>query len=517
MKIKILSITKQLFWCIGLAVCTSCQNDDQNDPAPLSQEDYVTYESNLLGHMRHFGEQIRSNSSLGFDDESLKSISSSYFEGADHAAFVDAIDNSNTEPLSGSLLEKVDALNTSISDQVDHSSYLNHLDGEFQNEFDSEELLPTEKQALLNHIVHLRVATQFVNEHQDLFDTRSASGGRLASSDWWNSWGKCALSILAGAAAGGIDATDNGNSLEGKATGSLAGGLLGANAGCVNALSLEAYEFFQGIQNNPYCGGDETCNEMNIYNMYSYAFLEDVSAGYQLNDVPMPPVENLDNFQLYKSLSSGSVTITGEYDKTPSGPYIGITNGKYYSLTDCSGFVSYVMAQATADAYQEIQDNLPSSPPHRDYCPSAAQFATYDVTGSSYWEAVTDFSTIQAGDIIAWNEGDVANCPGMSGGDKDGDTGHVMIAAGPAQGPFKSQVNGESDYYTVDIYDSTVDAHLNNVRNGVKTNGDPTGVGRGTIGLIGDATLGIYQSNFYPELDNWNCHPNISVLRLKSD
>ena len=116
MKIQISTITKQLFWCICLVVFTCCQNDDQNDPTPLSQEDYATYESNLLGHMRHFGEQIRSNSALGFDDESLKSISSSYFEADDHTAFVDAIDNPTSEQLSEALQGKVDGLHAAIDD-----------------------------------------------------------------------------------------------------------------------------------------------------------------------------------------------------------------------------------------------------------------------------------------------------------------------------------------------------------------------------------------------------------------
>lgn len=185
------------------------------------------------------------------------------------------------------------------------------------------------------------------------------------------------------------------------------------------------------------------------------------------------------------------------------GPYIGKTaGGEFFSLTDCSGFVSYVTSVADKDAYNEIWTYRPDVVDHLPYCPSAAQYANYVPRTNGHWTRVlgekgeVDFSLILAGDIIAWDEDDT---------DPDGDTGHVMIAAGA------STFDSASSYYQVEIFDSTLDQHMDDVRNGKKRGDDPSGVGFGIIGLQKDGST--LQSNFFPGVDSWFTHPHITILR----
>ncbi|MDW3195112.1 MAG: hypothetical protein R8G66_22250 [Cytophagales bacterium] len=507
MRIKFSTISKHLLWCICLVVFTSCQNDDQNDPTPLSQKDYATYESNLLGHMRHFGEQIRSSSSFGFDDESLKSISSSYFEGDDHTAFVDAIDNPDTSPITGTLKDKVDNLHDAIPDHADHTSYLTYLSGELSTELVSESLSTEEKEGLLNHIVHLRVMTQFLADYQDLF-TDNPTSGRVENDEWWPSTGQCMLSAAGQQTSNSLDKTNIG---DGETTGSLTQALKSAKTSCKNnnPLFLAAFEFFGNLQTKPYCDGATTCDETNSYNMYSYAHLvSDGNGTYTPEEGKSPPVQAIDDFAVPTNIDQSSIALTFNEE----GPYVGkTTDDEYFAFTDCSGFVSYILYQTDKSAFDEIMNNLPDAESHLPYCPSAAQFASFQPLMGGSWTKVfgddgeVDFSLIQPGDIIAWDE-DL---------DHDGDTGHVMIAAGP------SRAIDTGCYYLVDIIDSTVIGHLNDDRVGIEKNNDATGVGLGTIGLKVDQ--GQLQSNFFPNntdcdggTDPWFSHPNISILRLKS-
>lgn len=506
MKNKNLFLAKLLIWCIGIGVFTSCQNDDQNDPTPLSQEDYVTYESNLLTHLRHFGEQIRNNSLLDFDDESLKSISSSYFEGDDHAAFVAAIDDPSTEQLPEILQRKVNDLHAATDDYDDHADYLSYLGDQFNLEFESTELTIEDKAKLLNHIVHLRVATQFLEEHQDLF-LSSTDGGRVADVDWWLVSGKCALKALGADVSQGVD---NVSTLDQSTTSAkVLSAMRDAKQNCNSKLFLTAFDFFVGLSTNPYCA-NTPCDETSVYNMYSYGYLNNAGIVPDNN----PPVEDLTDFPL----PSGDLDTILTNVAALEGPYIGKTaDDKHFAMTDCSGFVSYILKRTNSTAYGEIfktvQNGMNKGISHLSYCPSASQYANFDAGSSQKWSYVgsnenPDFSSIQAGDIIAWDEAP----------DDDGDTGHVMIAAGPSR---------EADngcFYLVDIFDSTLDAHLDNDRSGIKNGNDPSGVGLGTIGLkvlVGSNEL---QSNFYPTrtdcfagTDSWNTHPIITILRISSN
>jgi hypothetical protein len=479
--------------CLMVVFLWSCNNDDQNDVVSFDRDEYSTYESNLMDHMRHFGSQIRANSALDLDDESLKSISSSYFNADEHASFIATIDNPETEPLTQVLQEKFDKLHAAASEYDDHAGYLTFLRAELATELINDGLVEGDKERLLNHIIHLRVTTRFLEEYQDLFDPVTPSG-RLNNASSWLATGSCAVTVS------GSSSSVLSTAGESAAIASIATGVTQAKTDCSSEVFLAAFKFFEGIQENPYCNSTTTCDTTNIYNVYSYGYIQ---ADTIVKD-STPPVSSLSNYEL----PSGTLTMEITNGDLQQGPYIGTTSaGEYFSLTDCSGFVSYIISVADANAYQEIWDNRPLNAAHHlPYCPSAAQFASFQPKSGGLWTRIfgddgqTDFSQIRAGDIIAWDEDDT---------DPDGDTGHVMVAAGSAT------YDSTGHYYTVKIFDSTLDKHKDDVRNGKKKGNDASGVGFGIIGLR--VTVSELQSNFFPVDGNggdpWFTHPNITILR----
>lgn len=498
MKAQFLPIRKLGTWCLFIGILSSCQKeDDIGGQVPRTQDEYSAYEATLLTSLRHFGDQLQSNPGLGFDHESLTSISASFFgeNSEEHMDFVETLSSTNETAPTSFLQEKSSLLHDAISDHTDHSGYLTYLSGQFDEEFLDEATDQDEKEKLLHHIIHLKTATQFIEEHQDLFTT-SVPGGRVSSSDWWKNWGQCALNAVAESAlavAAGV--TVSAPLITGAATATLLDASDSASL-CYSQIFKTANDFVNGITSNPYVFQDS------IYNMYSYGYVVHGSDSTYLTEGKEPPVLGFDQFTM-PGFSSLNLAITND----TLGPFIGTTtDGSYFAMTDCSGFVSYIIQTTSSDALSQIMNNLPAgAESHLDYCPSAAQFANFQAPNSTYWKQIlgtngdTDFSLIQPGDIIAWDE-----LPDSG----DSDTGHVMIAA------TSSQMMSDGTY-RVEIFDSTEDAHLHDDRSGIVHGNDSTGVGAGTIGFrIMNSDL---QSNFYPGgSDPWVTHPHITILRFQN-
>ena len=258
----------------------------------------------------------------------------------------------------------------------------------------------------------------------------------------------------------------------------------------MNTLANTTTDFLKGIQNHLYT---QTVNgQTSPYNMYSYGYIQQSSGVDEVKGDDYPPVESLSNFPI-PEVANLYLNADG------AGPYIGTTGDQYFALTDCSGYVIYLIAQASQEALNELIENANSGRSHFQPWPSAAQFANY--TGGNYWTQIQkdgspDFTQIQPGDIISWDEsGDTM------------DTGHVMIAM--AQPTLQ-----DDGSFEVKISDSTILMHKDDMRNGVMKGNDPTGAGSGIIGLKIDS--GNLQSNFYPGVDSWITHPHINILRLNS-
>ena len=114
---------------------------------------------------------------------------------------------------------------------------------------------------------------------------------------------------------------------------------------------------------------------------------------------------------------------------------------------DCSGFVDYLLKQVAPDQYKQ----LPIEPGHTR--PRAEAYYEFFISlaqrPTSGWEVVRRFSDLRRGDVIAWKK--------VIAAQETGDTGHVMIVAGP---PTR-QNNGS---YRLTVYDSTKSPHDNDTR-----------------------------------------------------
>jgi len=245
--------------------------------------------------------------------------------------------------------------------------------------------------------------------------------------------------------------------------------------------------FLDGITNKPYTqdGVD--------YNIYSYVSVAKSGNHYRIQGNVNNPIESHDTFPIP---SEASISII----ENDEGPYIGTVDNsgtQYFAITDCSGFIAYIVNQNNHKAMQELVKEATKGRGHKQPWPSAAQVANYE--GGTYWtqvlndKKVIDFELIKAGDIIAWDSE-----PGAK------DTGHVMIA-------IEDAVKQDNGSYQVKVCDSTALSHQDDQRKGVKG----TGVGAGIIGLrTKEAQL---QSNFNPASDYpWKTHPHINILRLKN-
>lgn len=118
--------------------------------------------------------------------------------------------------------------------------------------------------------------------------------------------------------------------------------------------------------------------------------------------------------------------------------------GKYIVDTDCSGWISYLLGGSAPNNYSgfysffvNYMGNFKKNNPgyqSGDKYPQAFVFAAgfkqlqTQPNAIPGFAAVTDLRTVQKGDIIAWCG--TTFCNGQA---SSGDTGHVMLAVGPAQ------------------------------------------------------------------------------------
>ncbi len=138
-------------------------------------------------------------------------------------------------------------------------------------------------------------------------------------------------------------------------------------------------------------------------------------------------------------------------------------------VTDCSGFVNFVVRDAAPVSYGALRRARHTARP------TSGDYALGLRGRVPTWSRVLRVADVRAGDVIAWTR------PAGSR------AGHVMVVADVAH-----KVGARR--WTLAIVDSTsvphgrTDTRRRDRRNGPSsTNGRPSGVGRGTIGLVVDA------------------------------
>ncbi|HAA18903.1 MAG TPA: hypothetical protein DCP28_09110 [Cytophagales bacterium] len=210
----------------------------------------------------------------------------------------------------------------------------------------------------------------------------------------------------------------------------------------ISSLTHLAQTLCQGVQNNPltvsYVG--ENREESAPLSWYSYAYwYPDAAGNLQIANTNYSQHSN--NLPLqYLSLPASIMTPP----VTAGAPIVGVTqDGQYAAVTDCSGFVSYLVQQAAPLAYQAIPRL--ADPRHRQPWPSALDYA--NLTQADHWQSIlriteptpqASLDVIQAGDIIAYS---LPNSP---------DTGHIMIATDTPKAPVTAQARVFRNLITAD-------------------------------------------------------------------
>eukprot|EP00629_Pelagomonadales_sp_RCC1024_P016642 CAMPEP_0119293664 /NCGR_PEP_ID=MMETSP1329-20130426/46488_1 /TAXON_ID=114041 /ORGANISM="Genus nov. species nov., Strain RCC1024" /LENGTH=151 /DNA_ID=CAMNT_0007294537 /DNA_START=46 /DNA_END=498 /DNA_ORIENTATION=- len=145
-----------------------------------------------------------------------------------------------------------------------------------------------------------------------------------------------------------------------------------------NSIFESISTFLSGINTSPYT------NQGVEYNMYSYASLQQSGYNYQILGDINDPLESGDSFPV----PDGFVTSLSEGN---GAPYIGTVEDsgtKYIALTDCSGYIIYIIAQANQDAMTELVQGAVIGRGHMQPWPSAAQIAQYH--GGYNWRRIID-------------------------------------------------------------------------------------------------------------------------------
>jgi hypothetical protein len=180
---------------------------------------------------------------------------------------------------------------------------------------------------------------------------------------------------------------------------------------------------------------------------------------------------------------------------------------------DCSGFVSYLLSQEAPKQYESII----ALQPKRDY-PQAKSYVRFFQSLSSDaptggWLGVKSYRDLRRGDIIAW-----AKPPAPEqAGKRRGNTGHVMIASGPAGTPETTNVDGQPvRFVPVAVIDCSSVNHFRPEVLPPQTNQDHRdGLGMGTVRLIvddNDNVIGYWEGTYSNESQVAIHHPTYSDL-----
>ena len=163
---------------------------------------------------------------------------------------------------------------------------------------------------------------------------------------------------------------------------------------------------------------------------------------------------------------------------------------------DCSGFVSYVLAQVAPAHLKLIRKeknwDRPRAFKYYEY------FASLDTDSSQPWRRILHLSSCVPGDIIAWEETTADPPPANE------DTGHVLIVAAPAQVI-------QPGLLSLAVYDSSQILHYDDSR--AENGTHRTGVGTGTLRFQLDST-GHPSSVQFNAKTSFHAHP-ISIGRCQ--
>lgn len=157
------------------------------------------------------------------------------------------------------------------------------------------------------------------------------------------------------------------------------------------------------------------------------------------------------------AIATNSSATTYSHQPTPDGtPDVALVNGQWHALTDCSGFVSFVVDQIAPTQYDVVAAlKEPGKPWPRAHIYQrffAGLLGRPTVSPSKGWSAVPDLRKAWPGDVLAWCLNDYCTATGEV--PEPGDTGHIMVIG-------RVMPLG-ADTVAVTVYDSSAVIHYGN-------------------------------------------------------
>lgn len=179
------------------------------------------------------------------------------------------------------------------------------------------------------------------------------------------------------------------------------------------------------------------------------------------------------------------------------------SDGTVEARTDCSGFVSYIVHSVAPRHYSAVRRREPQA----SYPQAKIWARFFDTLDSNQpqdgWLGISDWHNLQAGDIIAWEEGNSASR----------NTGHVMIASdrpGSVQ-----QANGYR-FIEIPVMDSSSVYHFPPERLPPNAHQEHrNGLGTGHIRVIlsdSDQPIGYWEGSYWGEGEKQISGPTLSNL-----
>lgn len=269
-------------------------NDAIKKENSITKEELLVVKNQLIDNLNALGDQLRENNSDFCDQSMVRAIVENQASHSDiNLSEFDRVTqriNPNNKvkrevavqkcvtPYQASLISEIDQKANESETPIEFNNLLEELEEKILND----NMTELEKRPILLLIKSQQASIEFIDNNQDLF-RKQVTG--VKSGGWWQSWGKCAASIvggavtgattlgLAGAAVGTVALPivgTVGGGVVGVIGGAIGGGLTGAVAGCGGNKG-------EGAQKHPDQGKlDEIeCNDCNTSRIFAELCIEE--------------------------------------------------------------------------------------------------------------------------------------------------------------------------------------------------------------------------------------------------
>lgn len=272
-------------------------NDSIKKENSITKEQLLDVKNQLIDNLNSLGDQLRENNSdfsdqgmvraIVEDQASYCNMNLSEFDRATQRINprsnikIEVAEQKCATSYQASLISEIDQKANEAETPTEFNNLLEGLEEKILNDYKPD----VEKMPILLLIKSQQASVEFIDGNQDLFMQQA---NRIKGGGWWQSWGKCAASILGGAVTGGTTGLLGGAAVGtvalpiiGTASGAVVGGiggfvggaLTGAVAGCDGGSG-------EAAQVHPDQGKLDVieCNDCNTSRIFEELCIEEIKA-----------------------------------------------------------------------------------------------------------------------------------------------------------------------------------------------------------------------------------------------